>query len=35
MSLKAKGLIFWFLALHIRILAPEKTEFEKINKMVG
>ena len=25
MSLKARGLIFWFLALHIRILAPVKT----------
>ena len=29
MSLKAGGLIFWFLALYIRILAPVKTEFEK------
>ena len=29
MSLKARGLIFWFLALYIRILAPVKTEFEK------
>ena len=29
MSLKASGLIFWILGLHIRILAPVKTEFEK------
>ena len=29
MNLKARGLIFWFLALYIRILAPVKTEFEK------
>ena len=29
MSLKARGLIFWFLALYIRFLAPVKTEFEK------
>ena len=28
-SLKARVLIFWFLALYIRILAPVKTEFEK------
>ena len=34
-SLKARGLIFWFLALYIRILAPVKTEFGKIIKMVG
>ena len=29
MSLKARGLIFWFLALYIHILAPVKTEFAK------
>ena len=29
MSLNARGLFFWFLALYIRILAPVKTEFEK------
>ena len=34
-SLKARGLIFWFLAFHILILAPVKTEFEKNHKMVG
>ena len=34
-SLKARGLIFWFLALYIHILALVKTEFEKIIKMVG
>ena len=28
-SLKARGLIFWFLALYISILAPVKTECEK------
>ena len=35
MSLKARGLIFWFLALYIHILAPVKTEFGKIIKIVG
>ena len=29
MSLKARGLIFWILALYIRIEAPVKTEFAK------
>ena len=28
-SLKARGLIFWFLVIYICILAPVKTEFEK------
>ena len=32
---KARGLIFWVLALYIRILASVKTEFEKIIKMVN
>ena len=33
-SLKARGLIFWILALDIRIEAPVKTEFAKSIKMV-
>ena len=35
MKLKARGIIFWFLALYIHILAFVKTEFKKIIKMVG
>ena len=33
MSLKARGLKFWFLALYIHILAPVKTECAKSIKM--
>ena len=32
MSLKARGLIFWFLALYIRTLAPVKQNLKKTLK---